>query len=370
VRALMLVSERVDPALREEVKRGERPRPEYLHLEAEHGMTLLDWSALGAGASRRSPRLSVSHARAALGRLEDYEAVLSDGEHVGLPLALGMRARKRSLPHVVICHHLTTPPKPLLFRALRPHRQMSRLLVHSRRQLELAIQKLRIPPSSLHFQPYGVDESFWRPRRRREERLVVAAGREHRDYATLASAVDGLDLNVFLAAGSLHSPRARQATASGWPQNVSAGFAGRRELRDWYARAAIVVVPLIPNDFQAGVTTLMEAMAMGKALVVTETDGQRDVVEPGVTGLTVPPGDVGALREAIAGLLANPAERRRLGTNARAAVEATFTTTTYASSLAEHVRAASRARISPSISPGLRGTRRSNPAGSSGPERS
>jgi glycosyltransferase involved in cell wall biosynthesis len=254
---------------------------------------------------------------------------------------------------VVICHHLTTRPKPLLFRTLRPHTRMSRLLLHSRRQMDLAARQLRIPPSRLYFQPYGVDQSFWRPGSRREERLLVSAGREHRDYQTLARAVDGLDVRVFLAAGSLHSPRAHQAGSTVWPQNISAAFADHLTLRDCYEQAAVVVVPLLPNDFQAGVTTLLEAMAMGKAVVVTATEGQRDVVEPGVTGLTVPPGDSKVLRETVESLLANPGERRRLGDNARAAVEEMFTVDAYASSLAAHVdgamadRGSRRARGSP-----------------------
>jgi glycosyltransferase involved in cell wall biosynthesis len=336
----MLVSERADATLREQVRLGIRPCPEYLRLEQQHGVTLLDWSVLADGASRRSARLSLSHVRAALAVLDDYQAVLSDGEHVGLPLALGMRARGRSHPHVVICHHLTTRPKPLLFRTLRPHRRMSRLLLHSRRQMDLAAGQLRIPPSQLHFQPYGVDDSFWRPGSRSEESLVVSAGREHRDYQTLARAVHGMDVSVFVAAGSLHSPRAHQAGSSIWPPNISAAFADHRTLRDWYERAAVVVVPLLPNDFQAGVTTLLEAMAMGKAVVSTATEGQRDVVEPGVTGLTVPPGDSKALRETIESLLASPSERRRLGANARDAVEGRFTVDAYAASLAGHVEAA------------------------------
>jgi glycosyltransferase involved in cell wall biosynthesis len=349
----MLVSERADAALREQVGLGIRPCPEYLRLEQQHGVTLLDWSALAEGARGRSARLSLSHVRAALAVLDDYQAVLSDGEHVGLPLALGMRARGRSHPHVVICHHLTTRPKPLLFRTLRPHKRMSRLLLHSRRQMELAVHRLRISPSRLYFQPYGVDQSFWRPGPRPEERLLVSAGREHRDYQTLARAVDGVDARVFLAAGSLHSPRAHQAGGSVWPPNISAAFADHLTLRDWYERAAIVVVPLLPNDFQAGVTTLLEAMAMGKAVVVTATEGQRDVVEPGVTGLTVPPGDVQALRETIDSLLANPGHRRRLGDNARAAVEEKFTVDVYASSLAAHVEGA----IAQSGRRGARGSR-------------
>ena len=45
----------------------------------------------------------------------------------------------------------------------------------------------------------------------------------------------------------------------------------------------------------------------------------------------------GALREAIERLLADPAERARLGANARAAVEERFSLDVYAASLAHHL---------------------------------
>ena len=84
----MLVSARADAGLRDDVREGRRPCPEYLRLEERHGVELLDWSRLGPGAAGRTARLSMSHAAAALRRLGGLDAVFSDGEHVGVPLAL------------------------------------------------------------------------------------------------------------------------------------------------------------------------------------------------------------------------------------------------------------------------------------------
>ena len=80
-----------------------------------------------------------------------------------------------------------------------------------------------------------------------------------------------------------------------------------RELRDLYAQSAFVVVPLYENDFQAGVTTMLEAMAMGKAVIATRTTGQTDVIIDGENGLTVAPGDVDGWRRGHR----PPARRRR-----------------------------------------------------------
>jgi glycosyltransferase involved in cell wall biosynthesis len=334
-RFLMLVSDRAD-ARREEVREGRRPCPEYLRLEERHGVELLDWSRLGPWASGRSGRVSVAHAAAGLRRAGAYAAIFSDGEHVGVPLALGMRAPGLRRPHLMLGHHVTNGSKRQVFRWLRPQSRISRVLLHSRRQLELAAE-LGIPRDRLRFQPYFADTGFWPATPQSSERLVVSAGREHRDYATLAVACGDLDARVFIAAGSLYHPSATHAQPDAWPANFDSGFADYRALRDRYARAAVVAVPLLPTDFQAGVTTILEAMAMARPVVVSATAGQRDVVEDGVTGVMVPPGDAGALREAIERLLADPGERARLGANARAVVEERFSLDVYARSLARHL---------------------------------
>jgi glycosyltransferase involved in cell wall biosynthesis len=331
-RFLMLVSAPVDGRLREQVRAGRRPRPEYLVLE-EHGVRLLDWSQLGPGRRRRDLRSSLAHARAALGELADHDAVLSDGEHVGVPLALAMSALRRATPHVVIGHHVTSRAKRIAFRRLRPQRSISRLVLHSARQAELAEEELGLAASLLRLVPYGVDRHFWAPQAAAEQAIVVSPGREHRDFLTLAQACGNLDTRVLLTNNSQHSPAARSSRPVLWPPNFEIRQLDYLTLREAYSHAALAVVPLLPADFQAGVTTLLEAMAMGRAVVVSGTDGLRGLVEDQVTALTVPPGDAQALQEAVAGLLSSPRERARLGGNARAAVEGRFDLERYAAAL-------------------------------------
>lgn len=316
---------------------GARPRPEYLLLEADHGVELLDWSRLPGPSRSRSGWRSAVHVAAALRTLEAHEVVFSDGEHVGIPLALALRALGITMPHLVIGHHLTTRPKASLMRNLRAHQGMTRILVHSSRQRELAHRELGIPAAKLDYVPYYADTEFWCPTGAAEERLVVAAGREHRDYATLAAACGGLQASVFVAAGSVHSPAASNRIPIEWPSNFEHGFAGYRELRDLYARASVVVVPLVETDFQAGVTTVLEAMAMGKAVIVTATKGRSGVVHDGLTGITVSPGDAAELGDAVRYLLENPAERRRLGWSAREAIVDGYSVEAYAGRLAGHL---------------------------------
>lgn len=69
---------------------------------------------------------------------------------------------------------------------------------------------------------------------------------------------------------------------------------------------------------------IAEAMASGTAVVSTETDGARELIETRETGLLVPIGDVAKLTAAISALLANEDLRIRLGTAAQQAAASKF----------------------------------------------
>ena len=84
-------------------------------------------------------------------------------------------------------------------------------------------------------------------------------------------------------------------------------------LRALYGRASFVVVPLHAARHASGYAVIAEAMAMGKAVIATRTEAPSDLIVEGETGLYVPAGDVGALREAIMALLGDPARTHAMG---------------------------------------------------------
>jgi glycosyltransferase involved in cell wall biosynthesis len=103
-------------------------------------------------------------------------------------------------------------------------------------------------------------------------------------------------------------------------------------LRGGLGRAAIVeflqnldVFTLTPIHGESFGLVLAEAGAAGKPSVVTDVGGVAEVVKDGETGIVVPPGDVGALAEAIRRLLGNVDLRKRMGRAARRRVERMFT---------------------------------------------
>jgi glycosyltransferase involved in cell wall biosynthesis len=333
----MLVSAYAGPELRRHAEEGDRPVPEFLRLEDRFGVSLLDWSALRTGQGGRSLGRSLRHVTAAMRVLDQYEVVLSDGEHLGIPLALAMGAKSATARHVMIGHQLVTRTKEPFFKLLKAQRHIDRLILHSRHHLEATHARLGIARSKLCLVPYGIDDGFWRPQRATLERLVLAPGRDHRDFATLARACAALDCKVFATLGSLHSRQARAVMPEAWPSNFDSEFLDFPALRDMYSRASVVVVPMMPVDYPAGVTSVLEGMAMGRAVVASATSGLDGLIEDGETGRTVPPGDSDRLADVVEGLLNDPAERARLGANARQAVIESFGLDTYCARLAEQM---------------------------------
>jgi glycosyltransferase involved in cell wall biosynthesis len=335
------------------------PRKDYLvAADALHAELLGRSDILCASRlTRLLARLSVPLAQAwlAFQQRHSYDVFVTDGEHLGIPLALLLKIVRARNVHVTIGHRITAGKKRPFFRWLRVHTHISRIALHARRQFDLAQAELGIPAERLALLPYQVDTEFWRPLADvREEPLICSAGLEFRDYPTLERAVEGLNAKVIIGAASHWSKRRNTAAGAQHPANVEVDRFAYPALRKLYARAAVVVVPLDDIDFQAGVTTILEAMAMAKPVIVTHSQGQTDVVEDrrattrgGMprsrptslvrqiaaeaavevepTGFYVLPGDAEGLRRAIAFLLDNPLERRRLGAAGRRTVERLLT---------------------------------------------
>ncbi len=72
-------------------------------------------------------------------------------------------------------------------------------------------------------------------------------------------------------------------------------------------------VSVLTSHSEGFPNTLVEAMAAGRPVVATDVGGVRDAVVDGTTGFIVPAGDVAALTERLARLVADPALRARMG---------------------------------------------------------
>jgi len=86
------------------------------------------------------------------------------------------------------------------------------------------------------------------------------------------------------------------------------------DMRTAIAAMDICVLPSYREGFPR---TLVEAAAMGKPIVTTDTGGCRDAVNPGESGLLVPVADGAALAEAIGEFVKDADFRREAGEKGR-----------------------------------------------------
>ena len=91
------------------------------------------------------------------------------------------------------------------------------------------------------------------------------------------------------------------------------------EVAPLYAMADVMAYPRLLTRTTALTTPLkpLEAMAMGKAVLVSDVPAMLELVSPGVTGAAFKAGDVRELQQQVLALLGDDALRMRLGSAAR-----------------------------------------------------
>jgi glycosyltransferase involved in cell wall biosynthesis len=336
MKTLLLIPSVVKTDIAEAVAAGRHPRMDYHALAAAlseaPGDTadILDYAAADASRNpvvRLAARMGGRDASlATLGwlRRKRYDALFTNGENIALPLALLLKLVRHRPRHVTIGHRLSAGKKRPFYTWLRAHKQMDEIFVYAASQHHFAANELNIPSEKLSLIPFHADHRFYRSRPAdiMREHQICAAGLEWRDYPTLIEAVAKMpQLLVKLAAASPWSKHTDETQGRTLPPHVDARRYDYDALRTLYAESAFVVVPLRETDFQAGVTTMLEAMAIGKAVIATRTTGQTDVIIDGINGLTVAPGDVAGWQTAIRRLREDVPLRSRLAENGRRWVE-------------------------------------------------
>ena len=158
-----------------------------------------------------------------------------------------------------------------------------------------------------------VDVTFFAEAADQADGPVLAIGDDRsRDYGTLLQSATTI-LHPVVIRSRLIAP------ISGLPNvSILSSALPYTAYRDMLATASIIVLPLHPQVNGGGTSVIVQAMATGKAVVVSASPGVVDYVEDGVTALVVPCHDPVALAAAVNRLLTDHDLRRRMGKAARA----------------------------------------------------
>jgi glycosyltransferase involved in cell wall biosynthesis len=188
-------------------------------------------------------------------------------------------------------------------------------LVQTNKTVEQFSEALRVPRDKFVFVPYHATITANRKQDPPTQDYVFAGGDGNRDYPNLIEAVRGLRVKLIIAALHRHHFNGIEI-----PLNVEIVTVSPEEFTRLMAGSLFAVVPMQRGlEHAGGQQTYINAMTMGKAVIVADDSGAEDYVESGVTGFVVPAGDVAAMRRAIAELIEDPDRTRDMGSHARRA---------------------------------------------------
>ena len=200
------------------------------------------------------------------------------------------------------------------------YRSVDRVFYFSENQRMVLAERLVVDERRLRYVPFGIDEEAFRPSGEGDGDYLLVVGRDRgRDWPTLFAALEGMDMPVKLCC------RLSDLKGCAVPAGVEMmGYVDRSMYRELLGRARVVAIATRPLAYPSGQSVLLEAMAMGRTVVVTTTPALQGYIDDGVSALAVPPGDPAAIRERILEAAGDDRLRRRLGAGGRAAVEERF----------------------------------------------
>jgi glycosyltransferase involved in cell wall biosynthesis len=246
--------------------------------------------------------------------------------HSALPhgeLIAPLRALRRRLgaPVILVTPHTATRVDYPKRRARWGLRSADAVVTPSAWSAE-AVRRVGLASTLVHVVHAGIDLPEPTPLEKRE-RVVLSMGRLVKSKGVdvlveaFARAASGRpDWRLEVAGSGREAERLQdQSARSSCAERISflgqlAGEAKRAAL----SRASIGVVPSRSESFGG---TLLELAAQGLACVATEAGGMVELTDDGRAVRCVPPGDVGALAEALAELMDDTEARRKLGEAAR-----------------------------------------------------
>lgn len=194
-------------------------------------------------------------------------------------------------------------------------------------------EALGLPRRLFRVVPNGVDVGMFREARALDRlstagpvllfvgRLEPRKGFEHAVQAFARLKMQHPDLRMVVVGDGPERERCQALLPAGLRVDVDMlGRVSDEDKARCFASADVYVAPNLGGE-SFGIV-LLEALAAGTAVVASDLPGFRSVIDDGVTGSLVPPGDPAALADAVAGLLHNDRRREAMVAAGREAVVA------------------------------------------------
>ncbi|MDY6896696.1 MAG: glycosyltransferase family 4 protein [Cyanobacteriota bacterium] len=251
-------------------------------------------------------------------QLNDNDVIYCDGEHLGIPIATVCSQKQKRPKIAVLFHNINRPKGYLALNLFKVSNSIDLFVTGTNSQTKFLHRYLNLPKHRIFQIPShpSTDTSFFTPKpvsQKKVRPLIASGGLEKRDYKTLANATKDLNLDVKICAFSPNKTASKRTFPEIMPSNMYCGFYEWEDLLQLYCDADLVVLPLLDNNYQAGLSTLFEAMACRKPIIVTRSPKAgiiNKLIDLGiVTGVNS--GNSVELKQAIINLLNDPEQANK-----------------------------------------------------------
>jgi len=264
-----------------------------------------------------------------LWQINRAKTVISTTDKVGLPAAR-LKARKKlkvplvyisiGLPERIIAVEAKSPARAARYQKRMSH--VDRVIAYGWVEADWLSCWLG-DEQKVRFVPFGVDTQAWKPAMKvgGEKIDVLSMGYDPmRDFGLLVDYARRRPELSFCLATSNECLKSLGSLPTNLRGRVRVPI---EELRDLIASAQVIALPVRENSYSGATTTLLQCMAMGKAVAVSRVGAIRDGYgfADNVNLRWMDPGSQESLDKAVDGLFADPPLREQLGAAARRHVE-------------------------------------------------
>jgi glycosyltransferase involved in cell wall biosynthesis len=203
---------------------------------------------------------------------------------------------------------------------IRLLRQASAVVAYGFEEAEILRQHMGAARRDrVHFVPFGVDIRYFHPgltTRKTGVDILSAGADPQRDFCLLIElARQHPEWSFAVIASGVNADLLKDS-----PPNMTLyRDLSLEDVRAHVISARLIVLPVKENTYSGATTTLLQCMAMGKAVAVSRVGAIREGygLHDGVNVRWIEPGSLESMSTAVAGLMADGELRRRLGTAAR-----------------------------------------------------
>ncbi len=261
-------------------------------------------------------------------KIRRYDLIISHGAQSGVLLAFFRSLLgKKMPPHIIIdvgCFNGGRNKKLELLPLRHAIKSVAGVVSHNSFQQDYYRKNLPCLAEKNFFVPFGADSEFFKPLDLKTENYIVSVGYVKRDWDTLLKAFEDLENDVKLKI--IGVPDKKKLNFSPKIQNrvECLPYIPIQRLKEEIAKARFMVIPLPYVRYSLGQTTLLQAMSMQKAVIVTKVPSVEDYVEDGKNVILFEPKDVQDLKNKMEMLLKDSKLTERVAKNARKTIVKDF----------------------------------------------